>query len=181
MVIYNITGIPKDLWAQIESAPLNEQQRNVLNNVKDGGNSEMIEQSTMVLRNYIRKGSAMLLNSADTFKNNLLQLLFLLVAEVYKKGPGKFTGEIEMTCCSALLINFVENSLSISEPILLHIWQLAKFNIHKLSSRNLKGLNCQLLAMLIYSGGSQFLSIVNNDNMLDKLLKEITDHENKLE
>ena len=52
----------------------------------------MMEGSTLVLRNYIRKGSNVLLNNADAFKTNLLQLLFLLIAEIYKKGPGQYTG-----------------------------------------------------------------------------------------
>lgn len=38
-----------------------------------------------VLRNFIRKGSNVILSNNDAFKTNLLQLLFYLVNEVYKK------------------------------------------------------------------------------------------------
>ena len=45
----------------------------------------MMEQSMPVLRNFIRKGSNIIINNNDAFKTNLLQLLFYLVNEVYKK------------------------------------------------------------------------------------------------
>ena len=54
----------------------------------------MMEGTTLVLRNYIRKGASLLMNNKDAFKTSLLQLLFLLTAHVYKIGPGQYTGEI---------------------------------------------------------------------------------------
>ncbi len=45
----------------------------------------MMEQSMPVLRNFIRKGSNIILQNQDAFKTNLLQLLFYLVNEIYKK------------------------------------------------------------------------------------------------
>ncbi len=45
----------------------------------------MMEQSMPVLRNFIRKGSNVILQNQDAFKTNLLQLLFYLVNEIYKK------------------------------------------------------------------------------------------------
>jgi len=69
-----------------------------------------MEQSMPVLRNFIRKGSNTIINNIDAFKTNLLQLLFYLVNEVYKKGPNEFTGEIEMMCATALLIYLLENN-----------------------------------------------------------------------
>jgi hypothetical protein len=44
-----------------------------------------MEQSMPVLRNFIRKGSNVILQNQDAFKTNLLQLLFYLVNEIYKK------------------------------------------------------------------------------------------------
>jgi hypothetical protein len=44
-----------------------------------------MEQSMPVLRNFIRKGSNIIINNIDAFKTNLLNLLFYLINEVYKK------------------------------------------------------------------------------------------------
>lgn len=34
--------------------------------------------------------------------------------------------------------------------------------------------------MLIYRGGSLFVSLVNNDKMIEPMIKEILDHESKI-
>jgi hypothetical protein len=52
----------------------------------------MMEGTTLVLRNYIRKGASLLMKNKDAFKTSLLQLLFLLSADIYKRGPGQYTG-----------------------------------------------------------------------------------------
>jgi len=72
-----------------------------------------------------------------------------------------------MTCATSLLINFLENNINFPEAIIIHIWQLAKYNIVKLKSKNMKGLNCQLISLLIYRGGALFINIVNNDKMIN--------------
>lgn len=64
----------------------------------------MIEQSMPVLRSYIQKGSNIIIAHEDVFKTNFMQLFFFMINQIYKKGPNDFTGEIDMTCCSALLI-----------------------------------------------------------------------------
>lgn len=85
MIVYNIVGIPKQLWDHIPNLPISEKQRAILNNIKNSENIEMMEQSMPVLRNYIRKGSSVIISNNDAFKTNLLQLLFYLVNEIYKK------------------------------------------------------------------------------------------------
>lgn len=57
-----------------------------------------------VIRNYIRKGSSIIMDNQDAFKTNLLHLLFYLINTVYTKGPSEINGELEMDCCTALLI-----------------------------------------------------------------------------
>lgn len=85
VIVYNIVGIPKQLWDNIPNLPISEKQKTILNNLKNSENIEMMEQSVPVLRNFIRKGSNVMINNNDTFKTNLLQLLFYLVNEIYKK------------------------------------------------------------------------------------------------
>lgn len=85
VIVYNIVGIPKQLWDNIPNLPISEKQKAILNNIKNSENIEMMEQSMPVLRNFIRKGSNVMINNNDAFKTNLLQLLFYLVNEIYKK------------------------------------------------------------------------------------------------
>jgi len=85
VIVYNIVGIPKQLWDNIPNLPISEKQKSILNNIKNADNIEMMEQSMPVLRNFIRKGSNVIIGTVDAFKTNLLQLLFYLVNEVYKK------------------------------------------------------------------------------------------------
>ena len=86
-----------------------------------------------------------------------------------------------MACCTALLTNFVENNQTFNETLLMHIWQIVKYNIIKLQSKNIKTINCQLISMLIYRGGASFLAVVYKDQMLPHILKEILHSENKIE
>lgn len=85
VIVYNIVGIPKQLWDNIPNLPISDKQKAILNNIKNSENIEMMEQSMPVLRNFIRKGSNVMINNNDAFKTNLLQLLFYLVNEIYKK------------------------------------------------------------------------------------------------
>jgi hypothetical protein len=85
VIVYNIVGIPKPMWENIPNLPLSEKQKQILENIKSSENIEMMEQSMPVLRNFIRKGSSIIINNIDAFKTNLLNLLFYLINEVYKK------------------------------------------------------------------------------------------------
>lgn len=85
VIVYNIVGIPRQLWDNIPNLPITDKQKSILSNIKNSQNIEMMEQSMPVLRNFIRKGSNTIINNIDAFKTNLLQLLFYLVNEVYKK------------------------------------------------------------------------------------------------
>lgn len=60
VVIYNMVGIPKEMWASLDSLPLSEKQKNILKNIKGGDNFELMEQSMPVIRNYIQKISLMI-------------------------------------------------------------------------------------------------------------------------
>jgi hypothetical protein len=59
VVVYNMVGIPKEMWASLDKLPLHEKQRAVLRTIRNGDNFEMMEQSMPVLRNYIQKTSLM--------------------------------------------------------------------------------------------------------------------------
>ena len=56
-----------------------------------------MEQSMPVLRNFIRKGSNIIINNIDAFKTNLLNLLFYLINEVYKKYVFSIISGAQMT------------------------------------------------------------------------------------
>jgi hypothetical protein len=86
VVVYNMVGIPKEMWASLDKLPLQEKQRNVLRSIRTGDNFEMMEQSMPVLRNYIQKTSLMINEpNFEPLKNNLISLLFYLISELYKK------------------------------------------------------------------------------------------------
>jgi hypothetical protein len=72
-------GIPQQHWEHINVLPISDTQKKILNNLKNSDNVEMMEQSMPVIRNFIRKGSANIINNQDPFKVNLLQLLFYLI------------------------------------------------------------------------------------------------------
>jgi len=92
-VVYNMVGIPKEMWAALEKLPLQEKQKNVLRSIRNGDNFEMMEQSMPVLRNYIQKTSVMAQEANfEPLKNNLISLLFYLISELYKKGPSEYSG-----------------------------------------------------------------------------------------
>ena len=57
VVVYNMVGIPRQMWEAIEKMPMGEKQRAIMRNVRTGENAEMMEQSMLVLRNYLHKCS----------------------------------------------------------------------------------------------------------------------------
>ena len=44
----------------------------------------------------------------------------------------------------------------------------------------MKGINTQLIAMLLYRGGAVFLGLVSNDKMIEHVVKDILSNENNL-
>lgn len=93
------------MWASLDSLPLSEKQKNILKNIKGGDNFELMEQSMPVIRNYIQKISLMSTEANfEPLKANMLGLLFYLISEMYKKGSNEYSGELDITCCTALLI-----------------------------------------------------------------------------
>ena len=93
VVVYNMVGIPKEMWAALEKLPLQEKQKNVLRSIRNGDNFEMMEQSMPVLRNYIQKTSVMAQEANyEPIKDNLTDLLLYLINEMYKKGPSEISG-----------------------------------------------------------------------------------------
>ena len=183
VVVYNMVGIPKEMWPALETLPLHEKQRNVLKNIRSGDNFEMMEQSMPVLRNYIQKTSAMRGEpNFEPLKNNLISLLFYLFSEMYKKGSNEYSGELDLTCCTALMVYLLENfQRTLPEAVYTHIWEFSKLNLLKFSSRMLKVLNSQLLALLLWTAPIQTLTNAHKQNMLPALLKEITVYESKYE
>lgn len=62
------------------------------------------------------------------------------------RGPSDFTGEIEMTCCTALLIYLVENNADklLPEQIYVMILDIVRYNLSKNKTKTLKLMNVQL-------------------------------------
>jgi len=84
VVVYNLVGIPKEMWSVVEKLPLHEKQKQILKNIKGGNNHEYMEQTMPVIRNFIQKASVpgAFGNEAnsETLKNSLLSLLFYLIS-----------------------------------------------------------------------------------------------------
>lgn len=51
-----------------------------------------MEPTTLVLRNYIRKGTDVILTAVDPLGNNFFRLMFQLIEEIYNKGSDIATG-----------------------------------------------------------------------------------------
>lgn len=75
-----------------------------MNSIRSSENTEMMERSMPVLRNYIQKSSVNSETNQEILKASIIQLLFYLVSELYKRPPNDFNGELDLTCCTALLI-----------------------------------------------------------------------------
>lgn len=183
VVVYNLVGIPKEMWPALDSLPLPEKQRGLLKNIRAGDNFEMMEQSMPVLRNYIQKTSCLRGEpNFEPLRNNLISLLFYLFSEIYKRGPNEYSGELDITCCTALMAYLLENyQRTLPDSVYGHIWDFAKLNTLKFSSRMLKVLNSQLLALLLWAAPLQTLTSAHKHNMLPALLREVTLYESKYE
>ena len=144
----------------------------------------MMERSMPVLRNYIQKSSALPTTEPqfEGFRANIIQLLFYLVGEMYKKPPNEFSGELDITCCTALLIYLLENyQKRLPENVYAHVYEFSKINFHKYKSKMMKSLTSQLVGMLLWLAPTQVLTLAHNDNNLDNMLKEVITHQNKYE
>jgi hypothetical protein len=86
-IIYNLVGIPKEAWANLDSLPLLDSQRKVLKNIKSGNNEEYMETSMPVLRNFLQKVANSPPEGREPLKQSLLELLFYLNTSIYKKYP----------------------------------------------------------------------------------------------
>lgn len=184
VVVYNMVGIPKDMWATLESLPIPEKEKRIMHSIRSNENYEMMERSMPVLRNYIQKSSVLPGNEPqiDGFKTNIIQLLFYLISEMYKKPPNEFSGELDLTCCAALLIYLLENyQKKLPEAIFTHIYEFSKINITKFKSKMIKSLTSQLLGMLLWLAPTHVLTLAHHDNLVPVLLKELVSYHHKYE
>lgn len=141
-----------------------------------------MERSMPVLRNYIQKSSALTSNEPhiDGFKTNIIQLLFYLVSEIYKKPPNEFSGELDITCCTALLIYLLENyQRRLPETVFTHIYEFSKINISKFKSKMMRALTSQLIGALLWLAPTHVLNLAHKDNILDSYLKELIGYHSK--
>lgn len=109
VVVYNMVGIPKPMWASLEQLNLPEKHKQIMMSIRSAENCEMMERSMPVLRNYIQKSSVSNEPNQEILKASIVQLLFYLLSEMYKRPPNDFNGELDITCCTALLIYLLEN------------------------------------------------------------------------
>ena len=84
VVIYFLVGIPKELWAQIDNLPMPEPHKNILKNIRQCRNTEYLEHTVPVLRNFISKGANMIITQKEEFRNNFMQMFFYLISNIYK-------------------------------------------------------------------------------------------------
>ena len=183
VIIYNLVGIPKDMWANLESLPIPEKQKKIMINIRNSDNYEMMERSMPVLRNFIQKCSILPTTEPqfEHFKANIIQLLFYLISEMYKKPPNEFNGELDITCCVALFIYLLENFQGrLQETVYTHIYEFCKINLNKYKSKMMKTLNAQLIGLLLWIVPTQTLTSAHKDGQLENFLKEMTAHQAKL-
>lgn len=86
MIIYYVSGIPTELWNQIQNLPLSDVNKQILSAIREGNNIEFLSFAIPVIRNYFGKGYSMIITQKDEFKNNFINMLFHLVGQVYRKG-----------------------------------------------------------------------------------------------
>ena len=152
--------------------------------IRSNENYEMMERSMPVLRNYIQKSAALPSSEPqfEGFKNNIIQLLFYLVGQMYKKPPNEFSGELDITCCAALLIYLLQNyQRRLPENVFNHCYEFSKINFTKFKSKMIKSLTSQLIGLVLWLAPTQILTLAHKDNMLDFILKEISMEKNKYE
>lgn len=172
------------MWPTLDSLPIPEKEKRIMHSIRSNENYEMMERSMPVLRNYIQKSSVLTGTEPqiDGFKTNIIQLLFYLISEMYKKPPNEFSGELDITCCAALLIYLLENYQNrLPEQIYAHIYEFSKINICKFKSKMMKSLTSQLIGMLLWLAPTQVLTLAHKDKLLETFLKELIGYHNKYE
>lgn len=141
----------------------------------------MMEQSMLVLRNYIKKISELGQDGPQqAIKANMVSLMLFLNAEIYKKGPNQFSGELDITCCTALFVYLLENfQRNLPETVYTYVWEYCKINIAKFKSKMLKIINSQLLGLLVWICPTHVLSLAHKDNLLPVLLRQLVSYQSK--
>lgn len=156
VIIYFIVGLPQNLWPQIPTLPISENQKNILINIRTGDNTEYLYCAVPVLRNYITKSYPIVMGMRQEMRNNFLQTFFYLIGAVYKEyntnlAKGYEANEIDLSCSCNLVIYLLETyPPELSKPVIAGIWQFIKFNLHKSKSYSLKLINAQLIAVFFW-------------------------------
>jgi hypothetical protein len=135
----------------------------------------------LVLRNYIALDVSLLMKLTDPFGVNLLELLFKMVDQIYKKGPNEFEGEVEMNNCTVLMIYLLENyHRKWDEQLINHMWMVAQYNLTKAKSKVLKAINAQLLSVFLWNCPAKTIALAQSANLIEPMLACILHSEAKL-
>ena len=85
VLIYYMVGFPKQSWGLISNLQLDEEQKNILVNIRFGDNTEYLNLVFPVLRNYITKCEPLMNASTPETKDIFFKTCLYLVSAVYKK------------------------------------------------------------------------------------------------
>lgn len=157
VIIYFLVGIPNQLWTQLENLQMPAPHKNILLNIRSSRNTEYLEHSVPVLRNYLSKGAAMVLSQKEEFRLNFIQMFFYLIGNIFKQQTQEPDGETLIDCATILMVYFVETfTPEFTKSIIPTVWNFVKFNYHKGKSSYLRLVNLQLMFVMFWKNPEEF-------------------------
>lgn len=133
----------------------------ILQNIRQSRNTDYVEHAVPVLRNFITKGSSMILTQKEEFKSNFMQMFFYLVSNIYKQHSQEAESETELDCATILFVYLVETfPPEFTKNVTPAIWNFVKFNFVKGKSSYLKLINLQLIFVLFWKNPIEFHQLV---------------------
>jgi len=166
ILVYIITGIPEtaDLQAALNGA--SEEERKLLEDVKEGWGAEFIDNMLGCFKNFLQKGGSHFLTLKDWTGTSFLELLFRMIEKITQVG---FNGQdqTDMVAAGSLYIVILENSVGKEPEILEEIVKRCLILLPNLAKKKqAKAVYMATIAVALHIDTKRTLEALHNNNAI---------------
>jgi len=169
ILVYIIVGLPENINIQALTV-LTEEQRDLLDKVKNGWGAEFLEAMLGCFKNYISKTKEAFLTMTDFFGESFVSLLFKTINRVYEISLNG-SDDLDMVLSTTLNLALIENNPGKLDNFMPYLIDTAIDRLKIEKSKQLKVVNFEVIALCLWYNPWLTLNYLNQKNLVSSLFQ----------
>ena len=171
ILIYIIVGLPENTNIQALSQ-LTEEQKDLLEKVKNGWGAEFLEAMLGCFKNYISKTKESFLKMNDLFGESFVNLLFKAINRVYEISLNG-SDDLDMVLATTLNVALIENNPGKLDNYLPYIIETSIERLKIEKSKQLKVANFEVITLALWYNPWLTLNYLTQKNYVSPLFQSL--------